>query len=108
MLKKNLYALLITLSLLFTLTGCASSTPTKEVSSNNDITLYGVSWCPHCQHARQYFKAKGISFKDYDVEESTQNRKAFEKLGGDGYPLIFVNGTRIDGFDEAEIEKALH
>lgn len=108
MIKKNLYALLITLSLLFILTGCASSTPSKEASSDNDVILYGVSWCPHCQHARQYFKVKGINFKDYDVEESAQYRKEFEKLGGDGYPLIFINGTRIDGFDKEEVEKALH
>jgi len=108
MLKNNLLKLLFTLTLLLGLSSCSSTTPNKAASSKNEVTLYGVSWCGHCQHARQYFKKNNIAYNDYDVEESEKYRKEFDKLGGTGYPLIFINGTRIEGFDEEAIKEALN
>ena len=108
MIRRTLLILFATLTLLFTLSGCGGSTPAKEVSNKNDVTLYGVTWCIHCKNARQYFKTKGIAFKDYNPEESAKHQQEFDKLGGTGYPLIYVNGVRIVGFDEEAIAKALH
>lgn len=59
-------------------------------------------------HLSTYFHSRKIAFNDYDVEEATIYRKEFDQLKGTGYPLIFVNKVRIEGFDKERIEAALH
>ena len=32
------------------------------------VTLYTTRWCPHCAHARDWLRARGIPYHDMDVE----------------------------------------
>lgn len=71
------------------------------------VVLYATDWCGYCKQTRRFLDSKGIAFKEFDIEKSTEGRKAYEALGGRGIPLIDVNGTIIRGFSEQEILAAL-
>ena len=49
----------------------ASSGATNKSSSskNGKVIMYSTAWCGYCKKARQYFKSKGISFVEYDIEK---------------------------------------
>ena len=72
------------------------------------ITIFSTPTCPYCVKAKEFFKSKGIKFKDVNV---AQDRKALddmiEKSGQMGVPVIDIDGKIIVGFDKFAIEKAL-
>ena len=76
-------------------------------TAQQHVVLYATDWCGYCKRTRRFLDSKGIPFKEFDIEKSTEGRKAYEALGGRGIPLIDVNGTLIRGFSEEEILAAL-
>ena len=71
------------------------------------VVMYATEWCGYCKQTRRFLDSKGNPYKEYDIEKSTEGRKAYEALGGRGIPLIDVNGTIIRGFSEEAILAAL-
>jgi glutaredoxin len=71
------------------------------------VVMYATEWCGYCKQTRRFLDSKGIPYKEYDIEKSTEGRRAYEALGGRGIPLIDVNGTIIRGFSEEAILAAL-
>ncbi len=82
----------------------AASSLTKPAKRKR-VVLYSTDWCSYCKQARRYFRAKGIAFKEYDIEKSASAKKAYDKLGGHGVPLILVGSARMSGFSEARFNK---
>lgn len=80
---------------------------TPLVAKDSSVTLYGTSTCGYCKQAREYLRSHGISFKDYDIENSEEAKNKFQALNGQGVPLILVGKTRLDGFDRDELHTAL-
>ena len=78
-----------------------------QAQANAQVVMYATEWCGYCKQTRRFLDSKGIPFKEYDIEKSTEGRKAYEALGGRGIPLIDVNGTIIRGFSEEAILAAL-
>ncbi|MFN0301077.1 MAG: glutaredoxin domain-containing protein [Burkholderiales bacterium] len=79
--------------------------PRRQVTApTTQVTLYGTSWCPYCARARAYFQTYRVAFQELDIEKSATANAAFKKLGGNGIPLIVINGTAIQGFDEQKLE----
>ena len=73
------------------------------------VTIYTTPSCGYCRLAKDWFRKEGISFTEYDV--SRDQRKAEEmvhKSGQMGVPVIDVHGRVIVGFNQPEIERALH
>jgi len=96
MTRRNLLkALAVTLLVPFTAHG------------QNQVVLYGTSWCPYCKMARDLFDRHGIVYKDYDIERNRQAYDEYKRLGGAGVPLIVINGKRIYGYDEKRIKNSL-
>ncbi len=77
----------------------------KDFGVVNEVTMYGASWCAVCKTARKYFRAKGITFVEYDIEKSRKGKRDFKILGGKGVPIILVGGKRLNGFSEESFEK---
>jgi len=69
-----------------------------------NVVLYATSWCPHCKRAREYFSKNGIAYLEYDIEKSEQAKRMYDLVGGQGVPLILVNRTKIQGFNQAKFE----
>lgn len=76
----------------------------NEKSSRKKVVMYSTEWCGVCKKAKRYFKAKGISYKEYDVERSTKGRRDYRRLKGRGVPIILVGNQRMNGFSEGRFE----
>lgn len=64
------------------------------------VVMYSTQRCGYCKQARAYFKKAGIAYRDYDIDESESARRAYDRAGGRGVPLIFIGDTRMTGFSE--------
>lgn len=63
--------------------------------AQNDVTMYGADWCPHCQNEKKEF---GRAFKYVPYVECPENPKQCLELGIEGYPTwIFEDGRRLVG-----------
>lgn len=69
------------------------------------VVMYATSWCPYCAKARNYFKAQGIPYVEYDIEKNPVAGAAYRQMGGKGVPLIVVGKQRMQGFSPSQFEK---
>jgi len=73
------------------------------------VTIYTTPSCSYCRVAKDYFRQHGVPFTEFNV--AADPRRADEMLrrsGQMGVPVIDVNGRIIVGFNQSEIERALH
>jgi glutaredoxin len=73
------------------------------------VELYTTSWCPYCKKATNFFRSKGIPFKEYDIEKdkaAARRKKQLDKKGS-GVPFAMINGKPIHGYSKAAYENAL-
>ena len=73
------------------------------------VAIYTTPSCGYCRVAKDYFRKAGVSFTEYNV--AADPRRAEEmvrKTGQMGVPVIDINGRVIVGFNQPEIERALH
>lgn len=73
----------------------------------HEVVLYATSWCGYCAKTRRLFKGNNIAYTEYDIEESYEGRQRFDKLGGNGVPLIVIGDKIIEGYNPEAIAKAL-
>jgi glutaredoxin len=64
------------------------------------VTLYTSPGCGHCRRAKTFLKRQGIAFRELDISRSPKARKALERMGARGLPVIMVGDRRLDGFSE--------
>lgn len=64
------------------------------------VVLFGTEWCGYCAASRDYFKANGIAFKEYDIEKDHDAYLEFQRLGGKGVPLLKIGDEVIKGYNE--------
>ncbi len=69
------------------------------------VTMYSTSWCGYCKKARNYFKKKGISYVEYDIEKDARAKRMYDLLGGQGVPVILVGKKRMNGFSVSGFER---
>jgi glutaredoxin len=56
--------------------------------------------------AKQYFRQKGVKFKDVDVSrDPTAARDTVRRSGQQGVPVIDIGGRIVVGFDRVKIDK---
>ncbi len=74
----------------------------------SNVTVYSTSWCGFCKMAKEYFKSRGVAFKEVDVEEDHGAAKLIiDKTQQMGVPVIEIDGQYIVGFDRPKIDAAL-
>jgi glutaredoxin 3 len=72
------------------------------------ITIYTLSWCPHCRALKEYLSSKKIVYENIDMEENEEAAEdIIEKTGQSGFPIIDIEGEIIIGFDREKIESLL-
>jgi len=72
------------------------------------VKIYSTQTCPWCVRAKEWFKEKGIPFKEVNVAEDHKEAEEMVKKSGQmGVPVIEIDGKIIVGFNLPEIEKAL-
>jgi glutaredoxin 3 len=72
------------------------------------ITVYSTPTCVYCNMAKNFFKANGFAYQDFNVATDLEKRKEMiDKTGQMGVPVIDIGGTVVVGFDEAKIRTTL-
>ena len=77
------------------------------------VIVYGASWCSACHQAMAYFKKRGITFIEKDIEKDPQAaeemngklRRAGQRAGS--IPVLDVRGRIMVGFEPHAVEEAL-
>jgi len=90
--------------------GNAPTAATEEQTKPQNITveLYTTSWCPYCKDARNFFRSRGISFSEYDIEKDEEAARRKNALdGGRGVPFAVICDQKIHGYSTIAYEKAL-
>lgn len=67
------------------------------------VVMYTTSWCPYCHKTKDFFDSIDVNYTNCDVEKSIPAYNAYKALQGRGYPLIFIKGTRIQGYDKYKL-----
>jgi glutaredoxin 3 len=72
------------------------------------VTIYSAPWCVFCRMVKQYLDARGVAYKEIDVDKDQDTAKAIvEKTGQAGVPVIEIGDETILGFDRQRIDEAL-
>lgn len=77
----------------------------KKLKEINSVVMYSTSWCGYCRQARRYFKSKGIKYVERDIERSRLAKRAYDRLGGNGVPLIVVGENKMSGFSARKFDR---
>ena len=83
--------------------------------SSHCITMYGLSTCAHCRHARDFLESRNIPFTCIYVDDLTGDERAqtIETVKKHNprisFPTIVIdNGAKVlVGYHEEELEEAL-
>lgn len=81
--------------------------PPIVVPEGFQAVLYATDWCGYCARTRSFFKANDIAYREYDIEKSSDGREQYERLGGNGVPVVLIAQEVIHGFDEGAMRHAL-
>lgn len=77
-------------------------------SQGNVVVLYATDWCGYCKKARELFVDNNIKYTEFDIEKSDEGRKQYDKLNGNGVPVININGNIVRGYNESKILRLLN
>jgi glutaredoxin-like YruB-family protein len=73
------------------------------------VTIYTTPSCGYCRVAKDWLRKEGVLFTEYDIAKDPRKADEMVKRSGQmGVPVLDVNGRVIVGFNQAEIQKALH
>jgi glutaredoxin len=77
------------------------------ISSNPDVIMLGAWWCTYCYQTKRYFQENNIHYCEYDMENTLEGKRLYEKHGGGAVPILLIGKYRLSGFNEQQIETAL-
>ncbi|OHA91177.1 MAG: NrdH-redoxin [Candidatus Zambryskibacteria bacterium RIFCSPHIGHO2_01_FULL_49_18] len=77
--------------------------------TNKKIEIYTTPTCHFCHMAKEFFKANGIEYAEYNVGTDIERRKEMlEKSGQMGVPVIVIDGKDfVIGFNQPALAKLL-
>lgn len=79
----------------------------RDLDHSKKIVIFTTAQCRYCDMAKVFFKKNHIDYLEFDLNRSKKVRRVFQKVGGKGVPLIFIDDIRIDGFIEPTIRAVL-
>ncbi len=87
--------------------------PDPNANGRPAVIIYGASWCGPCHEAEAYFRQKGISYVEKDIEKEPgagrEMQAKLEKAGkrGGSIPVLDVRGKILVGFNPRAVDDAL-
>ncbi len=85
-----------------------SPPPDYSAMHPEGVVLYATSWCGYCKLARDFFAQNKIPYVEYDIETSAEGKAQYQRLNGNGIPLVVIHGTVIGGYDPDEMKSLLN
>lgn len=70
-------------------------------AATTDIEMYATDWCPYCTRARRLLEGKGATWREIDVDASSEARAQMrERSKRTSVPQIFIGGRHVGGYDD--------
>jgi glutaredoxin 3 len=71
------------------------------------IVMYVADWCPYCARARGLLEAKGVAFREIDVDAVPgAQAEMVARSGRSSVPQIFVGEVHVGGCDDLQALEA--
>jgi glutaredoxin len=87
--------------------GAKAPAPPARRAQDFEIVMFMRPDCGYCVRAERHFQKRGLAWTNFDVAASRPAHTRFDQLGGQGTPLIFIDGQRVNGFNVALIDQLL-
>lgn len=72
------------------------------------IKIYSTPSCTYCNMAKDYFKANGVGYEEFNVAADIEKRSEMvEKSGQMGVPVIVIGEEVVVGFNEPKLKELL-
>lgn len=82
--------------------------PPPPHAEGQAVVVYTTSWCPWCRRTLAFLDARHVRYVNKDIEKNPAWRSELvEKTGSASVPMVEIDGQRIDGFDQAAMERLL-
>ena len=79
----------------------------EVLASQPDVIMLGAWWCGYCYKAKKYFQKNSIHYCEYDMENTLEGKRLYEKHGGGAVPIMLIGDYQLTGFNERQIEAAI-
>lgn len=80
----------------------------KLKTKQKRVIVFSTPTCVHCNHAKRYFRERGIRFRDVDVsKDSAAAKDMVRRSGQQGVPVIDIGGRIVVGFNKPEVDRLL-
>lgn len=66
-----------------------------------EVQLFSAAWCGYCRRAKAWLGAKGVAYREFDIDTPAGMAAYAAAGGGKGVPLLVKGGQRVQGFAEA-------
>jgi len=77
--------------------------PTIADTQGEKVILYATSWCGYCAKVRELLRDNHIPYHEYDIDRSVEGHKQYKHLGGNGVPVVLINGVVVKGYRPGKI-----
>lgn len=72
------------------------------------VTIYSTPTCHYCQMAKEFFKANGVAYEEFNVaSDAARRREMIDKSNQMGVPVITIDDQILVGFDQAKLSALL-
>ena len=82
----------------------------KMTETNDQIIMYGTTWCYDTRRAREIFEKNGIPYQWIDIGQDPEARKFVEQVNN-GYrsvpTIVFPDGSILTEPSNSELRKKL-
>jgi glutaredoxin 3 len=69
-----------------------------------DVLVYTTERCPFCVRAKALLEARGITYREIDLERDPEGRaELVRRTGMMTFPQVLIDGELIGGFQETLI-----
>jgi glutaredoxin len=75
--------------------------PTLTPAASDEVVLFAAAWCGYCRQARAYLNAKGIAYREVDIETDAGRHAFSVNGGGKGIPFLVRGKAQMRGFSTA-------
>ena len=82
----------------------------RDMTTNNNLTMYGTTWCSDCFRTKQFLESKKIPYTYIGIDEDNEAANLVEKLnnGNRSVPtLVFSDNTTLVEPTNIELENKL-
>ena len=74
----------------------------------SEVMVFTTSTCPWCRRAKEYLAARGLSFREVNVERDAEAAEEMvEATGQTAVPVVKIGETWVVGFHPPTIDQTL-